>query len=281
MEVYSKMKIVTDFNKRFPEYVLKVLSTFADNNISAYVVGGAVRDIVLGLEPHDYDITTEAPPEVVMSLFSEKGYTTYATDKEVSFGRCSVIIDGEEVEITTLRTDGKYSDSRHPDECGFISDIEIDANRRDFTMNALYLDLEGNLYDFHNGFLDIENKQVRFVGNPIDRIDEDPIRLLRFIRFTLKTSDTIDMSSCSFVLTHVHKLLNVAPERIKAEIEKIFLCGSIYGFEFLLHSGVLRILFGQTVIEDIILCKQISKYHPEGNLVQHITEVYRKAVEAE
>ncbi len=193
----------------------KVLEALEASGYEAYIVGGAVRDIVLGKEPHDWDITTNATPEQTKKVFKK------TIDSGIEFGTVTAVVDDEEFEITTYRTDGNYSDNRKPDKITFATTIEEDLKRRDFTINAMACDKNGNIIDPFNGRNDIKNGVIRAVGNPDKRIREDALRMMRAVRFAAKYGFDIDDKLYQAIKTHAEKIKRVSMERISSETSKI------------------------------------------------------------
>ena len=167
------------FRVDIPTDANKLIHTLQSHGYSAYVVGGCVRDSILGRKPHDWDICTSATPEQTMEVF--KKYHVLPTG--LQHGTVTVMLNGVGYEITTYRIDGEYEDSRHPKEVIFTSNLIEDLSRRDFTINAMAYNDEEGLIDPFEGLSDIENKVVRCVGKPEDRFNEDALRMLRAIRF--------------------------------------------------------------------------------------------------
>ena len=161
-----------------PNNVQFIIDTFYKNNYEAFMVGGCVRDCLLGLTPKDYDITTSALPNITESLF-EKTIPT-----GIKHGTITVVLDNENLEVTTYRTEGNYLDNRHPESVEFVSNIKEDLSRRDFTVNALAYNNKEGLIDYFNGIDDIKNKTIKAVGDPNKRFQEDALRMLRAIRFS-------------------------------------------------------------------------------------------------
>lgn len=162
---------------QIPEKAKYIIETIHNAGFEAYVVGGCVRDSILGRCPEDWDITTSARPEQVKTLFRR------TIDTGIQHGTVTVMLDKEGFEVTTYRVDGKYEDSRHPKEVMFTPNLEEDLKRRDFTINAMaYNETEG-LIDIFGGLKDIEAKLIRCVGNPEERFGEDALRIMRAIRF--------------------------------------------------------------------------------------------------
>jgi poly(A) polymerase len=184
----------------------------ADGNV-AYFAGGCVRDTLLGLEPKDYDVATDAAPKRVRQLFSN----TQAVG--AAFGVILVRLGGSQVEVATFRTEGRYLDGRHPESVAF-TDAEHDARRRDFTINGLFLDpLDGDrVIDFVDGQSDIAARRLRAIGEPDARFDEDHLRLLRAVRFASRFDLSIDPRTADAVRRHAPKLVRISPERIADEL---------------------------------------------------------------
>ena len=167
------------FQMDLPRGVRLVIDTLHRGGFSAYAVGGCVRDALRGEVPHDYDVTTSAFPEEMLSLF--EGWRVIPTG--LKHGTLTVLCDGESVEVTTFRVDGEYRDGRHPDSVSFTRDLKADAARRDFTVNAMaYSDRDG-LCDFFGGKEDLKAGLIRAVGDARRRFEEDALRILRALRF--------------------------------------------------------------------------------------------------
>lgn len=184
---------------------------------SAYIVGGCVRDAVLGNAPHDYDLCTSATPEQMKDILS--GYTTY--DTGLKHGTITVAGGSDMYEVTTYRIDGEYEDNRHPTSVKFVDKVELDLSRRDFTMNAMAYNHETGLVDPYGGLGDIQNKLIRCVGNANDRFQEDALRILRAIRFASRFGFEIETETEKAIHKNRHLLVNVSEERKTSEFCKI------------------------------------------------------------
>lgn len=180
-------------------------------------VGGAVRDLVAGLPFKDIDLTTDMHPELVIDLFEEAGYDVVPTG--LKHGTVTVVVDGEPFEVTTLRAD-LSTDGRHA-EVGFVTDFKIDAERRDFTINAMSADREGTVYDYFGGIDDLSNGRVRFVGNAEQRVQEDYLRILRYFRFRGRFGVTDDPESLLAIKKYASGLENISVERVWREISQV------------------------------------------------------------
>lgn len=199
-----------------PSSVEYVLSKLKENGYQAYVVGGAVRDFLMGKTPHDYDLTSDALPSQISDVFKDF-YQEHSGEKH---GTIRVIVDHEPIEITTFRCDEGYTDYRRPDHVEFVKDVYIDSKRRDFSINAFYY-FEGHIYDFHEGLEDLNNKVIKTIGNPSTRFHEDALRILRAIRFSAKLGYEIESKTKTALLDCKEELNLIAKERILTELKEI------------------------------------------------------------
>lgn len=199
-----------------PSSVEYVLSKLKENGYQAYVVGGAVRDFLMGKTPHDYDLTSDALPSQISDVFKDF-YQEHSGEKH---GTIRVIIDHKPIEITTFRCDEGYTDYRRPDNVEFVKDAYIDSKRRDFSINAFYYS-EGHIYDFHDGLEDLNNKVIKTIGNPSARFHEDALRILRAIRFSAKLGYEIESKTKTALLDCKEELNLIAKERILTELKEI------------------------------------------------------------
>lgn len=203
-----------------PKNILKAINLLNNSGYEAYIVGGCVRDAYLHKQPNDWDITTSATPEQMKAVFSD----LRVIETGIRHGTLSVIVDGEIIEITTMRVDGDYSDNRHPDSVEFTRDIHKDLSRRDFTVNAMAYNPETGLVDPFDGRGDIDRKIIRCVGNPDRRFNEDALRIMRALRFACTLDFDIAPDTAQSILKSKSLLNNVARERIRVELLKL-LCG--------------------------------------------------------
>lgn len=197
---------------------LKVVAEIKKSGFDAKFAGGCVRDRLLGIKPYDYDIATTATPDEICSIFAHKNYRIIPTG--LDHGTVTVVYSRYNYEITTLREDVK-TDGRHA-EVEFGTSFEQDSNRRDFTINAMFEDEDGKIYDFHSGLEDIKNKILKFVGVPDTRIKEDYLRILRYYRFWAKLDFTPDLDSLQAIAQNTDGLQMVSKERITSELIQIF-----------------------------------------------------------
>ena len=194
----------------------EVIKTLKQKGFEAYFVGGFVRDKLLGNLSEDIDITTNATPEEVSSVFDN----VKNTGKK--YGTVTVIFNEMKYEVTTYRFDGEYKDGRRPESVTFSNKLTDDLERRDFTVNALVMDEDEKIQDFHNGVNDLENKIIRTINNPITRFTEDALRMLRAIRFVSKLGFDIETETLNAITELKANIKNVSIERIMVELDKIF-----------------------------------------------------------
>lgn len=207
-----------------PANVLKVFEVVEEYDEEIFLVGGCVRDIYLGRVPKDYDFTSSAEPEKLINIFKQKGFKTIPTG--IDYGTITVLIQGEPFEITTFRSDGKYSDGRRPSEVEFSKDIDEDLKRRDFTMNALAYNPKIGVIDNHGGIKDLENGIIKAVGDPKQRLSEDFLRAFRAIRFANQLSMKIEKDIKTTIEEHFELVENVSKERINEELTKTLTSGN-------------------------------------------------------
>ncbi len=191
-----------------------VVKRLKENGFEAYFVGGCVRDYLLEVEVNDIDITTNAKPRQVMNLFNK----TIPTG--LKYGTVTVLHQHNNIEVTTFRVDGEYSDSRHPDEVVLTDLAELDVKRRDFTVNGLLMDENYQITDYVNGKKDLENKIIRAIGNPTDRFNEDALRMLRAIYFQSKLDFEIHPDTIKGIQENAHKIELLPNERVYNELIK-------------------------------------------------------------
>lgn len=203
-----------------------------------FLVGGSVRDSIMGFTPNEYDIATNAKPEDVQRIFK------YTIPTGIKHGTILVILDDMHVEITTFRSDGNYSDGRHPDKVEYTASIEDDLPRRDLTINAMaYNVLDGTLIDMFDGMKDIKNKIIRSVGNPYERFTEDGLRIMRAIRFATKLNFNIEKETFEAICHSTGMLTSIAYERIREEFNGILISDNPFrGIELLRKTGILALI---------------------------------------
>lgn len=254
---------------KIPKEVSRVTQKLEEAGFEAYLVGGCVRDLVLDIDPKDWDITTNAKPEEIIKLFDKTVY-------ENKFGTVMVIQEDvihetlKQIEVTPYRTEAKYSDFRHPDDVKFSGKIEDDLKRRDFTVNALALSSKGHIVDLFEGLKDIENKAIRTVGTPDDRFQEDALRMFRAVRFAFQLGFSITHETSESILKNNDLIKKISAERIRDELSKILMTENPSG-------GIL-------MLQKLDLLKHIIPELEEGiNCVQggeHIYDVWEHSLQA-
>ena len=248
------------------EFAQRIIRTLRDAGHQAYLVGGCVRDLLLGREPADYDVTTDATPDEVMRIFPE----TYAVGAQ--FGVVLVPVrdvGGNTVEVATFRSDIGYSDGRHPDQVRFSKSAQEDVERRDFTINGLLLDPIGNdVLDFVGGRNDLDAGIIRTIGRPDLRFTEDKLRMLRAVRFAARFDYEIDPATFSAIRQLAPQIYQVSQERVRDELTKMLTEGRARrAFHLLDESGLLR-----EVLPEISAMKGVEQppqFHPEGDVFVH------------
>ena len=201
-----------------PEIFVKampVLRTLEDAGFEAYFVGGSVRDVLLHRHVHDVDITTSAYPEEVKELFDK------SIDTGIKHGTVTVLYGGESYEITTFRTESGYQDFRRPDHVTFVQNLDEDLKRRDFTINALAMDMHGDIVDLFNGIEDLKNHIIRAVGNPEKRFHEDALRMMRAVRFMSQLEFKLEEKTEQAIKDNHELLKKISVERIRVEFVKM------------------------------------------------------------
>ena len=217
-----------------PSNVKYILDTLNSKGYEAYIVGGCVRDSIMGIVPHDWDITTSAEPMDVKACFKH----TY--DTGIKHGTITVLMDKVGYEVTTYRVDGIYEDNRRPKEVFFTRNLKDDLIRRDFTMNAIAYNEKDGFVDLFGGREDIENKTIRGVGCPADRFDEDALRMLRAVRFSSQLGFDIDDETFEAVKAKAALIKNISKERIREEFLKLIKGKHVDRIPLLWESGLLR-----------------------------------------
>lgn len=236
------MKVELPHHNGLFQGAVKVVRVLREAGYEAFIVGGAVRDLVLCKTPWEYDITTSARPSEVMTLFHR------TIPVGMKFGVVIVRMSGEEYEVATYREDLGYSDGRHPDGVRF-TDLRSDVMRRDFTMNGMAVDPEtGEIIDYVDGIKDIERGLIRAIGDPSDRFTEDHLRPLRAIRFSARTGFSIDDGTMEALVRHAPNVATVSRERIADEMRKMLLAERPdTGYRLLVQTGILDVILPGSV----------------------------------
>ena len=259
------------------DFAISIVRTLRDHGHRGFLVGGCVRDLLLGHEPADYDVTTDATPQEVMQIFPQ----TYAvgaqfgvvlvpcTDGDLSASGAPDRSKGIVVEVATFRSDVGYSDGRHPDEVRFSKDPREDVERRDFTINGLLLDpVKDEVLDYVGGRQDLERRLIRTIGEPARRFTEDKLRMLRAIRFAARFEYEIDPETFAAIQKFAPNIHQVSRERVRDELTKMLIEGHARrAFLLLDESGLLR-----EVLPEISAMKGVEQppqFHPEGDVFVH------------
>lgn len=254
---------MTKLNIKLSDSVKVIISQINKFGFEAFAVGGCVRDSLLGLTPHDWDVCTNAKPDEIKKCF--EGFKVF--DTGIKHGTVSVVYDNSVFEVTTYRIDGEYLDNRHPQSVEFTSNINQDLARRDFTVNAMAYNDESGIIDPFDGITDLKNKIISCVGNPDKRFNEDALRILRGLRFASVYDFKIEKATSDSIKTNAHLLSGIASERINSELNKL-LCG--IGAENILNEY--RDVFAVFIPEITLMFDydQHSKHHSR-DLWHHTT----------
>ena len=233
-----------------PENIRQFASIFRENGHRLYIVGGAVRDHLLGRKNSDYDFCTDAKPEEVIPMFRR------VIPTGIKHGTVTVLFKGDSFEVTTFRTEGAYSDQRHPDSVTFVTDLSKDLSRRDFTVNAFAADcLDGSIIDLFDGMKDLKEKTIRAIGNPRERFEEDALRLMRLARFCSKLGFEPDPDTKQAATQLSANISNVSQERIYDELSKILMTEKpTVGLRLLEDIGVL-----EHILPELTECRRIEQ----------------------
>jgi tRNA nucleotidyltransferase (CCA-adding enzyme) len=245
--------------------VVKILNKFEKNKFKAYIVGGAVRDYLLGYDINDYDIATDAKPEEVTEIF-EKVIPT-----GVKYGTVTLVYNNKNYEITTFRKDFDYINNRKPDKVVYSEDIDEDIKRRDFTINSLYCDSKGRIRDKYSGVKDIKSKIIRTIGNPDERFKEDALRMIRAVRFMATLGFKIEEKTKNSIVKNHQLIENVSAERIKTEFDRILLSNNPgEGIRTLTDTNLMKYIIPE--LYKTVDFDQHSKYH-DKNVYDHTIAV--------
>jgi poly(A) polymerase len=280
-------------------FAISIVRTLRDRGHQAYLVGGCVRDLLLGREPADYDVATDATPDEVMRIFPEtyavgaqfgvvlvpvsdsQNKTVIPSAEETSqsevasesrnllFAGGETNLKGRQVEVATFRSDIGYSDGRHPDQVRFSRDPREDVQRRDFTVNGLLLDpLNGVVLDYVGGQKDLEAKIIRAIGDPALRFTEDKLRMLRAVRFAARFEYAIEPATRAAIQELAPQIHQVSRERVRDELTKMLIEGHARrAFELLDETGLLHEVLPE--IEAMKGVEQPPEFHPEGDVFVH------------
>ena len=230
---------------------LDVLKIFINHGYDAYIVGGYPRDKILGIKTNDIDICTDAKPKEIMDIFDTEGIS------DVKYGAVRVIYKGVLFDVTTYRKDIKYENNRKPVKIKYVTELKKDLLRRDFTINTICIDKDGNILDLLDAKKDIDKKIITTVGNARYRLKEDSLRILRAIRFAACLDFDIDEKTKKYIKKYGYLLKNLSSSRKKEELDKIFAAkNKEKGRKLILELGIDKYL-GLDNLSDIILCDDI------------------------
>ena len=261
---YGNVKI------ELPASAAKVIAEIEKAGFEAYVVGGCVRDSILGKKPDDWDITTSAKPQDIKKIFRS------TVDTGIKHGTVTVLMreNGKlnGYEVTTYRIDGDYADGRHPKEVQFTPELSEDLKRRDFTINAMAYHPERGLVDLFSGREDLEKKLIRCVGNPNERFSEDALRMMRAIRFAAVLGGTVEEKTLEAVKAHAADLSKISAERIRTEAEKLLVSDNPYYFKLFYETGLTKVF-----LPEFDKCMETTQENPHhcydvGEHLLHSTE---------
>ena len=268
-------------NSVIPKEIVTILETLERAGFEAFLVGGCTRDILLGREPKDWDITTNANPEQIIPLFSKTFYeneygTVGVVNEEVEDEKIKV------VEVTPYRLESSYSDHRHPDSVKFSKSIEDDLKRRDFTINAIAVNLSKgaikDMIDLFGGLKDIKDKTIKAVGNPDDRFTEDALRMIRAVRFATELGFTINIDTEKAILSHGKLLEKISMERIRDEFTKIIMSNNPKaGIELLNKLGILKYIIPELVKAEGVEQNQAHAF----DVMEHLLRSLQHSAERE
>jgi poly(A) polymerase len=248
---------------------LSVMRVLNAAGFDSFLVGGCVRDTLLSKTPKDFDVTTNATPDQVAALFPDNSDFVGA-----SFGVSLVKLDGFNVEVATFRTDGAYSDNRRPDSVAFATNAREDVTRRDFTVNALLMDVNGKVVDYVGGMADMNLRVLRCVGVADDRFNEDALRMLRAVRFCALHEFELDPDTFTSIKRNAHLAKNLSAERVASELSRMLTSGHAdVAFDLLLETGLANVVMPELC--DFVGCEHNSSFHPEGDVANHVRLLLR------
>ena len=256
---YGNVKI------ELPASAAKVIAEIEKAGFEAYVVGGCVRDSILGKKPDDWDITTSAKPQDIKKIFRS------TVDTGIKHGTVTVLMreNGKlnGYEVTTYRIDGDYADGRHPKEVMFTPELSEDLKRRDFTINAMAYHPERGLVDLFSGREDLEKKIIRCVGDPNERFSEDALRMMRAIRFAAVLGGTVEEKTFEAVRAHAADLSKISAERIRTEAEKLLVSDNPYYFKLFYETGLTKVF-----LPEFDKCMETTQENPHHcfNVGEHL-----------
>lgn len=254
-------------NIQMPPAVYKILKVLNSNGYDGHIVGGCVRDSILKKKPNDWDICTNCTPKKMLHIFS--GFTVVPTG--LKHGTVTVVINGENYEVTTYRIDGEYKDGRRPENVEFTNNLKEDLKRRDFTINAMAYNDKDGLIDYYGGIKDINDKIIRCVGDPTKRFNEDYLRMLRGIRFSTQLEYYLDKETFNAINKLSQNIINISVERIRVELNKMLILNTpSKGFNLLNDTNLLKY-----ILPELKGCVGFNQHNPhhDKDVFNHILDV--------
>lgn len=236
-----------------PEKAGWILKVLRENGYEAYIVGGCVRDSIMGRVPEDWDITTSAAPQQVKALFAR------TVDTGIEHGTVTVLVDKEAFEVTTYRIDGEYEDCRHPKDVIFTSNLIEDLKRRDFTINAMAYAPETGLVDVFGGIEDLKDKTIRCVGDPKERFSEDALRMMRAVRFAAQLGFSLAQDVRGAIREMADALDHISAERIQTELVKLLISPNPHWFRLAYECGITSVIMPE--FDRIMVQRQNNPHH--------------------
>lgn len=240
-------------NTSIPDDVINIIDTLNSHGYQAYIVGGCVRDSIMGRKPSDWDIATNAVPAEVKSIFKN------TVDTGIKHGTVMIVLGKGSYEVTTYRVDGEYLDGRRPESVRFTSSIREDLSRRDFTINSIAFNPTKGIEDPYKGIDDINAKIIRAVGNPEERFHEDALRMLRAVRFSAQLGFQIEENTLRSIEQNSHLIRNISSERIRDELTRMLMSDNPFAFTLLMDTKLLKYTLPE--FENCFLTVQNNPYH--------------------
>lgn len=244
---------MSEYKMTMPQEVVRIINTLEEHGYEAYAVGGCVRDAMLGRTPEDWDITTSAKPLEVKALFRK------TIDTGLQHGTITVMMNGEGYEVTTYRIDGEYEDGRHPKEVAFTTNLKMDLERRDFTINAMAYNDRSGLVDEFDGVGDLKKGIIRCVGDAGQRFDEDALRMLRAVRFSGQLGFLIEPDTLRAMEARIQNLEKISAERIRVEMTKLLISPNPGTIRVAYTSGMTKVFLPE--LDRMMTCDQQNHHH--------------------
>ena len=244
---------MSEYKMTMPQEVVRIINTLEEHGYEAYAVGGCVRDAMLGRTPEDWDITTSAKPLEVKALFRK------TIDTGLQHGTITVMMNGEGYEVTTYRIDGEYEDGRHPKEVAFTTNLKMDLERRDFTINAMAYNDRSGLVDEFDGVGDLKKGIIRCVGDAGQRFDEDALRMLRAVRFSGQLGFVIEPDTLRAMEARIQNLEKISAERIRVEMTTLLISPNPGTIRVAYTAGMTKVFLPE--LDRMMTCEQQNHHH--------------------